>query len=289
METFSVPERRACRTLSVSRNTYRYTPVKREEEDIIRERIIEIVANYGRVGYRMVTDYLRNEGHCINYKRVYRIWREVGLKGPKKQPKRRRVWLTDGSCIRLRANHQNHVWSYDFVEDKTHDKRKIRILNILDEYTRECLASLPRRKWRDNDVMEVLVGLMLLHGTPEYLRSDNGSEFTSKTIREWLDQAGVITVYIEPGSPWENGYIESFNARMRDEFLNGELFDTLWEAQVLTERWIRYYNTIRPHSSLHGRPPAPQTIIPKELPKYTGPVTNLDNKDRKLDDTERNL
>lgn len=280
METYSIPERRACRTLSVPRNTYRYTPVKREGEDIIRERIIEIVANYGRVGYRMVTDHLRNQGICINYKRVYRIWREVGLKVPKKQPKRRRVWLTDGSCIRLRADHQNHVWSYDFVEDKTQDKRKIRILNILDEYTRECLASLPRRKWRNNDVMEVLADLMLLRGTPEYLRSDNGSEFTSKTTREWLDRTGVITAYIEKGSPWENGFIESFNARMRDEFLNGELFDTLWEAQVLTERWIRYYNMIRPHSSLHGKPPAPQTNIPTTFQMHN------ENRDKNLDYTK---
>lgn len=283
METFSIPERRACRILSVPRNSYRYTPVKREDEDTIRERIIEIVANYGRVGYRMVTDHLRNQEIYINYKRVYRIWREVGLKIPKKQPKRRRVWLTDGSCIRLRATHQNHVWSYDFVEDKTHDKRKIRFLNILDEYTRECLASLPRRKWRNNDVMEVLADLMLLNGAPEYIRSDNGSEFTSKAIREWLDQTGVITAYIEKGSPWENGYIESFNARMRDEFLNGEIFDTLWEVQVLTERWIRYYNTIRSHSSLHGRPPAPQTIIPMKC--------QLDqiNKGKNLDYVETSL
>lgn len=277
METYSIPERRACRTLLIHRNTYRYTPLKREDEDAIRESIIEIVTNYGRVGYRMVTDQLRNQGIPINYKRVYRIWCEVGLKTPRKQSKKRRLWLTDGSCIRLRADHPNHVWSYDFVEDKTQDKRKIRILNILDEYTRECLASLPRRKWRNNDVIEVLADLMLLRGVPEYLRSDNGSEFTSKAIREWLDQNSVITAYIEPGSPWENGFIESFNARMRDEFLNGELFDTLWEVQVLTERWVRYYNQIRPHSSLHGRPPAPQTIIPVVCQQ------NKENRDRNLD------
>jgi putative transposase len=269
MGIYSIPERRACRTLAISRNTYRYVPVKREDEDMIRENIIQIVTNYGRVGYRMVTDHLRNQGICINYKRVYRIWREEGLKVPQKQSKKRRLWLDDGSCIRLRADHKNHVWSYDFVEDKTHDGRKIRFLNIMDEYTRECLASIPRRSWRNYDVIEALADLILLHGTPEYLRSDNGSEFTSNKIRQWLENVGVITTYIEPGSPWENGFIESFNARMRTEFLNGELFGNMYEAQILTRRWIRYYNEIRPHSSLNGKPPAPQSILPLSL-EYSG-------------------
>jgi len=257
-----VPERRACRTLSINRNSYRYEPVKREDEDEITEKIIETVTNFGRVGYRMVTNMLRNDGTLINHKRVERIWRKEGLKLPKKQSKKRRLWLNDGNCVRLRADHRNHVWSYDFVEDKTCNGRKIRILNIIDEYTHECLASVPRRSWRNNDVIEVLAGIMLLRGTPEYLRSDNGSEFTAKKIRKWLLNAGVTTAYIEPGSPWENGYIESFNARMRDEFLNGELFGNMYEAQVLISRWASYYNTKRPHSSLGGRPPAPQTMIP---------------------------
>ena len=269
MDIYSIPERRACRTLAIPRNTIRYVPVKREDEDWIRENIIQIVTNYGRVGYRMVTDHLRNHGIGINYKRTYRIWREEGLKVPQKQSKKRRLWLNDGSCIRLRADHKNQVWSYDFVEDKTHDGRKIRFLNIMDEYTRECLASIPRRSWKNYDVIEVLADLMLLHGTPEYIRSDNGSEFTSHKIRLWLQNAGVITTYIEPGSPWENGFIESFNARMRTEFLNGELFGNMYEAEVLTKRWIRYYNELRPHSSLGGRPPAPQTILPLSL-QYSG-------------------
>ncbi len=210
----------------------------------------------------MVSNMMRNNGRNINHKRVERIWREEGLKLPKKQQKKRRLWLTDGSIVRLRAEHKNHVWSYDFVEDKTYDGRKIRILNIIDEYSHECLASVPRRSFKNNDVIEVLANLMLLKGTPEYLRSDNGSEFTASKIRAWLQNAGVITAYIEPGSPWENGYVESFNARMRDEFLNGELFGNMYEAQVLIKRWVDYYNTIRPHSSLRGRVPAPQTIIP---------------------------
>ena len=255
-------ERRACRVLNVNRTAYRYEAVKLADEDEVRAEIIDLACNYGRVGYRMVTNMMRNKGRRINHKRVERIWREEGLKLPKKQTKKRRLWLADGSCVRLRPEHKNHVWRYDFVEDRTMDGRKIRFLNIIDEFKHKCLASIPRRSWKGNDVSEVLAGLMLLNGTPEYLRSDNGPEFTAKKIREWLQKAGVITTYIEPGSPWETGYCESFNARMRDEFLNGELFGNMYEAQVLTKRWVEYYNTIRPHSSLGGRPPAPQSIIP---------------------------
>lgn len=209
------------------------------DEDEVRRRVIDAVCNYGRVGYRMVTHMLRNDPMDpikINHKRVERIWREEGLKLPKKQTKRARLWLNDGSCVRLRAERRNHVWSYDFASDRTMDGRQIRFLNIIDEYTHECLASVPRRNWRNNDVIEVLSGLMMLRGAPEYLRSDNGSEFTAKKVKKWLTGVGVITAYIEPGSPWENGYCESFNARMRDEFLNGELFGNMYEAKVLIQR-----------------------------------------------------
>jgi transposase InsO family protein len=247
--------------LNVHRTAYRYEPVKASDEDEIRANIIYKACNFGRVGYRKVTHMMRNEGIPINHKRVERIWREEGLKLPKKQTKKRRLWLTDGSCIRLRPEYENHVWSYDIIMDQTMDGRKIRFLNIIDEATRECLTSIPKRSWRNNDVIEVLSELMIMKGTPEYLRSDNGSEFTAKKIRKWLSELGVITAYIEPGSPWENGYCESFNSRMRDEFLNGELFGNMYEAQVLTKRWVDYYNKIRPHSSLGGRPPAPQTVI----------------------------
>jgi len=210
----------------------------------------------------MVTNMMRNDGIHINHKRVERIWREEGLKLPQKQVKRRRLWMNDGSCVRLRPEHKNHVWSYDFVEDKTTNGRKFRFLNIIDEYTHECLASMPRRNWKSIDVIDVLSGLMVKRGCPEYIRSDNGSEFTANKLRSWLKEIGVITAYIEPGSPWENGYCESFNSRMRAEFLNGEFFGNMYEAEVLTRRWVEYYNHVRPHSSLGGRPPAPQTIIP---------------------------
>jgi transposase InsO family protein len=242
----------------VNRTAYRYEPIRLSDEDETRAEIVDTACQYGRVGYRMVTNLLRNRGKKINHKRVERIWREEGLKLPKKQPKKRRLFLSDGSCIRLRPEHKNHVWSYDFVEDKTMDGRKIRFLNIIDEYTRECLACIPRRSWRNNDIIEVLAGLMVLQGCPEYLRSDNGSEFIAKKLRKWLQNVGVITAYIEPGSPWENGYCESFNARMRDEFLNVELFGNMHEAIILARRWMHYYNTVRPHGSLGGLPPAPQ-------------------------------
>jgi len=220
-----------------------------------------LACNYGRYGYRRITALLRAEGWCVNHKRVERIWREEGLKVPQKQPKKRRLWLNDGSCIRLRAEHKNHVWSYDFVEDRLSNGKKIRWLNIIDEYSRECLASIPRRSWRHQYIIEVLSGLFITKGCPAYIRSDNGSEFTATRLMEWLQNLNISTAYIEPGSPWENGYCESFNSKMRDEFLNGEIFDSLHEAQVLTRCWMNTYNTVRPHSSLRYRPPAPQTVL----------------------------
>lgn len=203
---------------------------------------------------------LRAGGIIINHKRVERIWREQGLKVPRKQPKKRRLWLNDGSCIRLRPEYTNHVWSYDLVEDRLTNGRKVRWLNIIDEYSRECLASIPRRKWQHTDIIEILSDLFIMKGSPCYIRSDNGTEFTAKKLREWLGRVEVSTLYIEPGSPWENGYCESFNSKMRDEFLNLEVFDTMFEVEILTRRWVREYNTIRPHSSLGYKPPAPQTI-----------------------------
>lgn len=184
---------------------------------------------------------------------------------PKRQPKRKRLWLNDGSCIRLRPEHPNHVWSYDFVMDRTHDGRSIRMLTLIDEYTRECLTIDVARKINAIDVVECLADLFVFRGTPEYIRSDNGPEFVSKKIRHWLKASGVQTLYIEPGSPWENGYIESFNGKLRDELLNREIFETLLEAKVLVERWKAEYNTVRPHSSLNYRSPAPEAIKPRWL------------------------
>jgi transposase InsO family protein len=226
-------------------------------------RIIELACQYGRYGYRRITALLKQEGWRVNHKRVMRIWRREGLKVPKRQPKRKRLWLNDGSCLRLRPEHKDHVWSYDFVMDMTRDGRPIRLLTLIDEYSRECLAIGVARKIKTAKLIEHLADLFLLRGIPGYIRSDNGPEFVSKELRKWLNSLGVKTLYIEPGSPWENGYIESFNGKLRDELLNREIFDTLFEAKVLVERWRVEYNTKRPHSSLNYRPPAPETIEPK--------------------------
>ncbi len=233
-----------------------------DDEALLTVAIIRLASEYGRYGYRRVTALLRREGWRVNHKRIERIWRREGLKVPPKQPKRGRLWLNDGSCIRLRPCWRNHVWAYDFVQGRTHDGRPFRMLTVIDEFTRECLAIEVARHLRSDDVLDVLARLFTQHGVPDHIRSDNGSEFTAKVVREWLPKVSVRTLYIEPGSPWENGYNESFNGRLRDELLNGEIFYTLKEAKVLIEQWRIHYNTVRPHSALGYRPPAPVTIVP---------------------------
>jgi len=236
-----------------------------QEAEHLTERIIELALQYGRYGYRQITGLLKLEGWLVNHKRVERIWRQEGLKVPKRHRKRRRLWLNDGSCIRLRPTHKDHVWSYDFVAERTTDGRKVRMLNIIDEFTRECLAIRVDRHIEAVDVIETLKDLFINRGLPEYIRSDNGPEFIAEIIRDWLKDLNVTPTYIEPGSPWENGYIESFNGKFRNELLNGEIFDTITEARVLTERWRKHYNTKRPHSSLGYRPPAPETFYQLQL------------------------
>lgn len=231
-----------------------------DDEEPLVARIVELASQFGRYGYRRITGLLRLDGWQVNHKRVERIWRKAGLRVPKKQPKRGRLWLNDGSCVRLRPEHRNHVWSYDFVVTRTSNGRPVRMLNVIDEYTRECLCIKVARKITAQDVLEELFELIMEKGLPDHIRSDNGPEFTAKVVRDWLGRIGVRTLFIEPGSPWENGYIESFNGKLRDELLNGEIFTTLLEAKVLIENWRNEYNHIRPHSSLGYRPPAPQAI-----------------------------
>lgn len=255
-------ERRVCRVLGQHRSTQRKAPRGRDDEERLTADIIELARQYGRYGYRRIAELLRRTGWLVNDKRVERIWRREGLKVPAKQPKRKRLWLGDGSCIRLRAERANHVWSYDFMEDRTHDGRKFRILNVVDEFTRECLAIRVDRRLKSTDVIDVLSDLFILHGVPGHIRSDNGPEFVAKAVQAWIHAVGAKTAYIEPGSPWENGYVESFNARMRDELLNGELFYSLKEAKIIIENWRRHYNGVRPHSSLGYQPPAPEAYVP---------------------------
>lgn len=257
-----VSQRRACQVLGQVRSTQRRQAQVPDDEPGLVKRMVELASEYGRYGYRIVTGLLRNSGWRVNHKRVERLWRREGLKVPQKQPKRRRLWLNDGSCVRLRPAYRDHVWSYDFMMTRTSDGKPLRLLNLIDEYSRECLSIDVGRKLTAEDVLERLTELFVLRGVPAYIRSDNGSEFTAKVVREWLDRVGVKTLYIEPGSPWENGYVESFNGRLRDELLDREIFDTVLEAKVLIERWRVQYNTIRPHSSLGYRPPAPEAIQP---------------------------
>ena len=248
--------------LGQARSTQSHKAKRADDEAPLTAAIINYASEYGRYGYRRITALLRRDGWHVNPKRVIRIWRREGLKVPIKQPKRRRLWFNDGSCVRLRAQRPNHVWSYDFVADRTHDGRPFRMLTIIDEFTRESLALPVERRLRSDDVLHTLTHLFTTRGVPEHIRSDNGAEFTAHVVRDWLERIGVTTLFIEPGSPWENGYNESFNGKLRDELLNGEIFYTLREAQILIEKWRRHYNEVRPHSSLNYRPPAPRTIIP---------------------------
>jgi len=252
-----VSERRACRVIGQPRSTQRHSVRLADDEEILTERIITLASQYGRYGYRRVTALLRNEGWLVNHKRAARIWWGEGLKVPARQPKRSRLWLNDGSIVRLRPGFPKHVWSYDFMHDRIHDGKAFRILNIIDEYTRECLAVCVKRQLNNQDVLDVLTDLFCVRGVPVHLRSDNRAEFTAKGVREWLRRLAVNPLFTEPGSPWANGYIESFNGKMRDELLDREIFYSIKDAQVLIEMWRNHYNTARPHSSLGYRPPVP--------------------------------
>jgi putative transposase len=241
-EALKVSERRACRVIGQPRATQRYQHRSADDEERLTQQVVELACEYGRYGYRRVTAMLRNNGWTVNHKRVERIWKREGLKVPKKQPKRSRLWLTDGSIVRLKPEFEKHVWSYDFMQDRTHNGVPFRILNVIDEFTRECLAVRVSRSLTHKDVIEVLYELFCQRGVPVHIRSDNGPEFIAQRLRDWLGILSVKPLFIEPGSPWENGYVESFNGKMRDELLAGEIFYSLKEAQVLIE--MRLYNRL---------------------------------------------
>ena len=246
--------------IGLARSSLQYRPDPKDD-NALRLALIRLAKQYGRYGYRKIAVLLRIEGWKVNHKKVERIWREEGLQLPQRDKKRRRLYHKDSSIIRLRPTHPNHVWAIDFVHDKLDNGRSYKMLTVLDEYTRQVLAVTVRTRMRADDVLEALYPLLLRHGTPEYIRSDNGPEFVAEAVGNWISAVGAKTAYIMPGSPWENGYIESFNARFRDELLNGEIFYSLREAQIVIEQWRRHYNTKRPHSALGYRPPAPETII----------------------------
>jgi len=257
-----VSERRACRVLNQPRSTQRRKACVAADEPRLVKRIVSLATQYGRYGYRRITALLRREGWRVNHKRVERLWRQEGLQVPQRQPKRRRLWMNDGSCVRLRPTHRDHVWSYDIALARTHDGRALRILVVVDEHTRECLSIDVSRRVTSQDVLERLGRLFVERAIPEHIRSDNGPEFAAEAVRSWLVRLGVRTLFIEPGSPWENGYCESFIGKLRDELLEREIFDTLLEAKVLVERWRRHYNRFRPHSALGYRAPAPEARQP---------------------------
>ncbi len=244
------------------RSTQRRMPTTPDDELALTADIIEFARQYGRYGYRRITALLRTAGWSVNKKRVERLWRREGLKVPTKQPKRGRLWLNDGSCIRLRPERPNHVWSYDFVADRTHDGKAFRMLCIIDEFTREAIAIRVARKLKATDVIEALCDLFVERGVPTHIRSDNGPEFVALALREWIAAVGAQTAYIEPGSPWENGYCEGpSTGAARRAARRRRLFYTLKEAKIMIEKHgDGNFNTVRPHSSLGYRPPAPDAI-----------------------------
>ena len=249
-------ERRACRVLGQHRSTQRQRPKAKDGEQRLVARVLELVRQHPRYGYRRVWALLRRDGWRVNRKRVFRLWRQQGLKVPRKQRKKRRLGSSVNSCVRRPAGHKGHVWAWDFLHDRTADGRPLKWLTLVDEYTRECLALEVRRGMTARAVVAVLAEVVRTRGVPAHVRSDNGPEFIARAIHAWVSAAGLETLYIAPGAPWENGYAESFNSKVRDELLNAEEFASLLEAQVLGREWQRAYNHERPHSSLGYRTPA---------------------------------
>ena len=251
-----VSQRRACQALGRHRSLIRYEPAADADRAALVERMRELALANPRYGYRRITARLRAEGRRVNVKRVLRLWRAEGLKVPRRQRKRRRLGSSEGGTQRRRAGRRNEVWSYDFVFDPTADGRPLKVLPVVDEYTRECLAMVVGRSLTAADVVRTLAGSVAERGGPAYLRSDNGPEFIAAAVKGWLAKMGVATLYIEPGSPWENAYSESFDSRLRDELLNREVFGSLREAEVILAEHGRAYNHDRPHSSLGYVAPA---------------------------------
>jgi transposase InsO family protein len=254
-DDFAASERRACRTVGQPRSTQRYRPRPQPENARLTARMLELVRRHPRFGYRRIWWLLRREGWKANRKRVHRLWRRQGLKVPSRQRKKRRLGSGENACSRRRAERPDHVWTWDFIHDRTGDGRTLKWFTLVDEYTRECLALEVDRSITSREVLGVLRRLFASRGAPAHIRSDNGPEFIAAAIRTWLTVAEVETLYIEPGAPWENGFAESFQSRLRDELLNAEEFGGVTEAKVLAEDWRRMYNTERPHGSLAYRTP----------------------------------
>ena len=266
----AVSERRACQVLGQARSTQRYEFKRWDLDQQLVQRMAELRRKRPRYGYRRIWRALVREGWRVNLKRVHRLWKEVGWQIRRKAKKKRRLGSSENACTQHRAERRNHVWSYDFVFDRTEDGRQLKFMPVLDEYTRESLALEVERSMTGEDVVDTLAYLFQVHGEPEFIRSDNGPEFVSKAVKEWLKDSGVKTLFIEPGSPWENAYIESFNSRLRDEFLSQEIFTSLTETQVLAEQHRVFHNLDRPHSSLGYLTPAEFAAL-DEAGDFTSP------------------
>jgi putative transposase len=275
-------ERRACRTLQQPRTTQRYKQKNPDKDKALVSAMRRLAGEHPRYGYRLITGKLRQEGWYVNKKRIQRLWRKEGLQVPYRRRIKKSKGSSENSCSVKKAEYINHVWTYDFIEDCTEDGRLLKFLTVLDEWTRESAAIEVGRSIKSRDVISVLEYLFMVRGVPCYIRSDNGPEFIAEAVKEWLKEQMVGTLYIEPGSPWENGYIESFHSRLRDELLNRELFYSVKEARVLAENWRMDYNHHRPHSSLGYMTPAAfaATCIPSvsaspRPQEYT--IENVDN------------
>ena len=254
MMRHNVSQRQACKELGISRSWFAYTPRQPAKDQALIEPIKKLSQTYPRFGYRRIAVMLGwQQNNAINAKRVYRIWKMLNLQLPKRRPRRRRP---GSDPMKLLSEHTNHVWSYDFISDRTANGHKLKILAVVDEYTRECLALEVASSIRANHLIDTLSRLMTLHGRPKFLRSDNGPEFTAKAVIKWLTEHQVGPAFIKPGSPWQNAYIESFNGKFRDECLSREWFASRKEAQIIIEQWRHHYNHERPHSSLGNQPPA---------------------------------
>lgn len=253
-------ERRTCKTVGMARSSQQYKRKPRRDDEALRLALIRLAKQYGRYGYRKIAKLLRIEGWNVNHKKVERLWREEGLQLPARHKRRKRLYHKDSSVIRLRPQYENYIWSVDFVHDKLSNGRPYKMLTVIDEYTREALVVSVKPKMGAADVLEALYPLILKRGKPDFIRSDNGKEFTAQALQDWLKKVGIKPIQIYPGSPWENGYNERFNGTLRREVLNAEWFISIEQAKAVIGKWLTQYNHIRPHQALGMRPPVPETI-----------------------------
>ena len=256
LEQWRYTERNACRLIKQPRSTQRYEARIDYEERRIRKRLHELAKKHPGSGYRRMTKLLRREGMKINKKRVQRLWREEGLRNPLRKQRKRARGHSGNSCAMKKAEYKNHVWCWDFTMDETAEGRRLKWFSVMDEFTRECLALEVERRMTARDVVAILTWLEAQHGAPGAIRSDNGPEFIARVVGKWLAARKVGSLYIAPGSPWENGYSESFNSRMKAEFADREIFGSLLEAKVLGAEYQRYWNQERLHSGIGYKTPA---------------------------------